>query len=51
MLFRKYLLRGRLEKILLYSWAGPLRGLKNLRGTEDFDKFCKNVIEKFSKIK
>ena len=26
-------------------------GLQNLGGAEDFDKFCKNVINKFSKIK
>ena len=25
-------------------------GLKNLRRAEDFDEFCENVLEKFSKI-
>ena len=30
----------------------PFRGeLPNLGGAEDFDEFCKNVIEKFSNIK
>ena len=32
--------------------AVPLGGAPKSRGgAEDFDKFCKNVIEKFSKIK
>ena len=32
--------------------ATPLGGgLQNLGGAEDFDNFCKNVIQKFSKIK
>ena len=27
-----------------------IQGLKKLRGAEDFDEFCKNVIENFLKI-
>ena len=42
----------RAGKFLVYREAGPLvGGLQNLGGAEDFDKFCKNVINKFSKIK
>ena len=41
---------GGLENFWHTGWAGPLGGLKNLGGAEDFDEFCKNVIEKFSNI-
>ena len=42
---------GGAGKFLVCRGATPLGGLQNLGGAEDFDKFCKNVIEKFSKIK
>ena len=45
-IFGNFLLGGA-GKFLVYRGAGPLGGLQNLGGAEDFDKFCKNVIEKF----
>ena len=45
-------LGGGAGKFLVCRGGYPFRGgLQNLGGAEDFDKFCKNVIEKFSKIK
>ena len=51
MFIANFQLRG-----LRNSWptggAGPLGGAPKSRGegAEDFDEFCKNVLEKFSKI-
>ena len=45
MIFGNFPLGGGWEIFGLQGGATPLGG------AEDFDKFCKNVIEKFSKIK
>ena len=48
MIFWKIFVRG---KFLVRRGAAPLGGAPKSRGgAEDFDKVCKNVIEKFSKI-
>ena len=52
--FRKFSVRGRggWEIFGLQGEAALFWGrLQNLREAEDFDKFCKNVIEKFLKVK
>ena len=50
--FRKFSVRGGLGNFWSAGGGYPFRcGLQNLGGAEDFDKFCKNVKEKFSKIK
>ena len=50
-IFRNFMFGGKARKLLVYRGACPLKGAPKSRGAEDFDKFSKNVIEKFSKIK
>ena len=45
--FRKFSVRV----VGLGNFWSSGEGAAPLGGAEDFDKFCKNVIEKFSKIK
>ena len=46
-IFGNFPLEGAAGKFLVCRDGAP----KSRGGAEDFDKFCKNVIEKFSKIK
>ena len=49
--FGNFPLRGGLENIWSTGQGtGLLGGLKNLGGSKNFNEFCKNVIETFSKI-
>ena len=50
-LFGNFLLGGGDWKFLVYKAGWSFRGrLQNVGGAEDFDKFCKNVLENFLKI-
>ena len=53
MIFRNFPLGGGAGKFLVYRGGWPFRGgaPKSRGGAENFDKFVKNVLEKFSKIK
>ena len=50
MIFGNFPLGGGWEIFGIQGGAGPLGGAPKSRGAEDFDEFCKNVIEKFSNI-
>ena len=52
MIFGNFPLGGGWKIFGIQGGAGPLgEGLQNLGGAEDFDEFCKTVIDRFSKIK